>query len=69
MSPPIHTLTVAQRAALLRACHCEEKVIKGNMDFLKDQIRIGVKGAAEKLAVAEADLEILHSAIRALWLT
>lgn len=69
MSPPIHTLTVAQRALLLRACHCEENKIKGDMDFYKDQVSIGVKGAAEKLIVAEADLEILHSAISALWLT
>lgn len=64
---PLADLTVAQRAMLLRACHCEENKIKGEIDFLKDQVLIGVKGSAAKLTVAEADLEILHSTIRQLW--
>lgn len=51
----------------MRGAHCEEKRLADRMDFLKDQVSIGMKGAAEKLTVAEAELEILHTAIRALW--
>lgn len=65
--PPKPSLTVAQRASLLRACHCEEKKLLDQIEYLKDQVAIGRAGAAAKLAVDEAELEILHSAIRALW--
>lgn len=69
MPPPTPTLTVAQRAILLRACHCEEEKIKGAIDHYKDQLTLNYPNAAEKLAVAEYDLNILHTAIRALWLS
>lgn len=69
MSPPSPTLTVAQRASLLRACHCEEAKLMDQMEYLKDQVATGVAGAAAKLTVVESELEILHSAIRALWLS
>lgn len=61
-------LTVSQRAALLRGAHCEEARLRDRMEFLKDQVAIGVKGASERLTVCESELEILHTAIRALWL-
>jgi hypothetical protein len=63
------TLTVAQRAALLRAAHCEEKQLLGELDTARDQLRQNFPGAAAKITVKEAELEILHSAIRALWLS
>lgn len=64
---PQPNLTVAQRAALLRACHCEEKKLLGDIDHYKDQVAQAFPGAASKLTVAESELEILHSAIRQLW--
>lgn len=65
---PRPELTVAQRASLLRACHCEEEKLKGSIDHYKDQLSQNFPNSAEKLAVVESELEILHSAIRALWL-
>ena len=65
---PKPTLTVAQRASLLRACHCEERKLLDEMEHLKDQMSLGVAGAAAKLAVMESELVILHSAIRQLWI-
>ena len=38
------------------------------MEWLKDQVATGKPGAAVQLTTAEAELEILHTAIRALWL-
>lgn len=61
-------LTVAQRASLLRACHCEEKVLLGQIEFCRDQYAQGVVGAEAKLRLKEAELEMLRSAVRALWL-
>lgn len=66
---PKPDLTVAQRAALLRACHCEEKKLLDEIEYQKDQVAVGVANSAHKLSVAESELEILHSAIRQLWLS
>lgn len=60
-------LTVAERAALLRACHCEERKLLDAMEHYRDQVAMNYANAVEKLAVAEAELAILHSAIRRLW--
>jgi hypothetical protein len=61
-------LTGAERASLLRACHCEEGKLHDSLNHHKDQVSLGHPGAAAKLAVVEAELEILHAAIRKLWL-
>lgn len=62
-------LTVAERAALLRACHCEEKKLLGDMDHYRDQVSLNYPNAVEKLAICESELAILHAAVRKLWLT
>lgn len=67
MSAP--ELTVAERAALLRACHCEESKLLGDMDHARDQIRLNHTGAEAKLIIVESELAILHAAIRKLWLS
>lgn len=62
-------LTVAQRAALLRACHCEEAKLLDEIEYCRDQHAQKVEGAEAKLTVKESELQILRSAIRTLWLT
>lgn len=61
-------LSVAERAALLRACHCEEKKLLDSMEHHRDQVALNHPNAVEKLSVAESELAILHAAIRKLWL-
>lgn len=61
-------LSVAERASLLRACHCEETKLKNDLEHYRDQLSLDYPNAAEKLAICEAELEMLHAAIRKLWL-
>lgn len=61
-------LSVAERASLLRACHCEEKKLLDAMEHYRDQVAMNHPNAVEKLTVAENELAILHAAIRKLWL-
>lgn len=61
-------LTLVERAALLRACHCEEKKLLDSMEHHRDQVSLNHPNATEKLAVVESELAILHAAVRKLWL-
>jgi hypothetical protein len=65
--PPLSELSVAERAALLRACHCEEKVLLGQIEHARDQLRQGFPGAEPRLTVKESELQILRAVIRKLW--
>lgn len=67
--PPLSELSVAERAALLRACHCEEKVLLGQIEHCRDQLRQNYPGAAAKLSVKESELQILRATIRKLWVS
>lgn len=53
---------------MLRACHCEETKLKNDLEHYRDQLSLDYPNAAEKLAICEAELEMLHAAIRKLWL-
>lgn len=67
--PPLSELSVAERAALLRACHCEEKVLLGQIEQARDQRRQNFPGAESRLTVKESELQILRATIRKLWTT
>lgn len=67
MSPPTPSLTVAQRASLLRACNHEEENLEGLINHYRQQVAQGIVGAQDRLTVAESEMVMLHSAVRALW--
>lgn len=60
-------LTIAELAAVLRACRCDEQRLVEDVDHATFLVAAKHHGAAAKLMVAESDLEILRSAIRHLW--
>lgn len=60
-------VTVAERAALLRACHCEELKLTQDLQNARDACAAKAPNAAAKLAVIESELQVLQAAIRKLW--
>jgi hypothetical protein len=61
------SLDVDERAALLRAARSELGRLKDHQVYLHGLISAGKRGVGPELAVLEVEIELLSTAVRAMW--